>query len=143
MEDATQPTRRHSTISGFPKPSKREGKDIDTGVSKRRPQLKTISTFQPPTTKKSKEGKRVKTAQMLIREDNGRGLRAPPPLQMFDGKNDSKMDVDPPSGFLKPAGVDAPTGLSNPALKRVRGTVDPTSQEEKRPKKKKKREPVL
>lgn len=139
MEDITKPTRRPMTISGFPKPSKKEGKERETGAAKRKPQVKTISGFQAPAiTKTTKETKRTKTAQMLIREDNGKGLRAPPPLQTY-GETDSKMDVDPPIGFLKPAGVDAPAGLSNSALKRTRDTVDPASQEEKRPKKKKKK----
>ena len=138
MVEGTQPTGRLSQISGFQKPSKKEMKDRDTG--KRKPQVKTITTFQPPISpKKSKESKRVKTAQMLIREDNGKGLRAPPPLQTFDGTADPKMDVDSPAGFLRPAGVDAPAGESKPPSKRGRDPTERHSKEDRWPRKKKKK----
>ena len=114
---------------------------ISTGTQcKRKPQVKTIPTFQPPISpKKSKESKRVKTAQMLIREDNGKGLRAPPPLQTFDGTADPKMDVDSPAGFLRPAGVDAPAGESKPPSKRGRDPTERHSKEDRWPRKKKKK----
>lgn len=51
---------------------------------------------------------------MLIRENNGRGLQDPPPLSkvinaVASTSSFAATTPKPSAGFLKPAGVDAPT----------------------------------
>ncbi|CAL1698199.1 unnamed protein product [Somion occarium] len=128
---------------------KEEGQERDQDpkdASKPTKRPRTISGFQAPISiTKTKDSKRTKTAQMLIREDTGKGLRAPPPLQMFGGSS-RPQSTSSETGFLKPSGVDSPSasrqnGFSNPSSsmqKRSRETEDPTVKEEKRRNKKKK-----
>ncbi|KAJ3491930.1 hypothetical protein NLI96_g370 [Meripilus lineatus] len=87
---------------------------------------KSISGHKLPLPTKAKVSKRTKTAQMLIREDNGKGLSRPPrALPPSVTPQETGTNKATPTGFLKPAGVDMPSisgarGSSSSVSKRGR-----------------------
>ncbi|TCD67752.1 hypothetical protein EIP91_011994 [Steccherinum ochraceum] len=89
----------------------------DGSLSSKQPPRAGISGFKAPLSiTKDKTTKRTKTAQMLIREDNGKGLRDPPPLSKNSvvaaatTTTTTTTSTTATTGFRKPAGIDVPTG---------------------------------
>ena len=116
----------------FQNESKPTNEPQDTATKR----LTSISGFKapPPTKQQSSNKAKAKTAQELIRE----GVGAKPSAHLVhDAESQSA-----PTGFVKPAGVDAPSlnrpkANSTTSLKRERDlAVDDTSTNKKRKKKK-------
>ncbi|TFY56061.1 hypothetical protein EVJ58_g7862 [Rhodofomes roseus] len=99
----------------------------------------SISGFRAPLPTKSKDGKkaRTKTAQQLIRE-----TAATTPVSLSSAPRSGTTDMKrEPSGFMKPAGVDAPPPTSSKSgqKKRHRDRDAPTEPAESKGKKRKKK----